>query len=251
MKVFTFRQILIIPLLAMYCVSVTAEDVDKMSTENLQQMKNTIDSELEFRGVSMASKRERIQKSESNLKKIVNKQSIKSAVIGGVLAAAATAHPIGLLVGGGVGGLMGKSKRYDEAEQKFAELEQQIIVDEDDFLTEEEMQLSELAEGRKTMSDSGIDDDDIELYDDMPNVDSVAGEKSEWQRDSEMDPMSESQPPEELTSLPNLAKQRKTNMALNRQDGPDLSSCYRQRARREGDKTLSRDIPAHCFYMMY
>ena len=118
-----------------------AEALKSISTAELEK-------ELSLRG---NTREQRIEKTEKNLKKLVNRKSIKKSVVGSVLVGAVTAHPVGLLVGGLVGAFVGRAEKYEKVEEKIAEMEQDIIVDEDDFLTDDEMRLTNFAAGDETV----------------------------------------------------------------------------------------------------
>ncbi len=122
-------------------VSINAADVLKSATT----------SDLEKELASRNTREKRIETTEANLKKLVNRKSVKKAVIGSVITGAITAHPVGLLVGGLVGAFVGRAEKYEKVEEKIAEMEQDIIVDEDDFLTGEELRLADFASGNESV----------------------------------------------------------------------------------------------------
>jgi hypothetical protein len=147
------RHVLLTALFLIYCSSVVMandDDVESINTPKASlQLTSTADLEKEL--ASRNTREKRIETTEVNLKKLVNRKSVKKAVIGSVLTGAITAHPVGLLVGGLVGAFVGRSEKYDKVEEKIAEMEQEIIVDEDDFLTDEEVRLANFASGNETV----------------------------------------------------------------------------------------------------
>lgn len=232
-------------------------DVSENSTQELQLMLNNIEDELGARGATQEEKQERIDTVESQFLKIVNKNSWRNAVIGSVLMAAITAHPVGLLVGGVAGGLVGKSKKYSKAEEQLAAIEYDIIVDEDDFLTEGEIRLARfsgdsvtsIGEVKMLAGDSKKLTDDKEVVSVIPMSEPLVPENT-------MPSFSEEVPTEKMP----IAKSKTMTIAsgtsteeLDAGAGESkvmpseqtLTSCY------VGGTNRTRKRPAHCFYMMY
>ncbi|BCD96891.1 hypothetical protein [Marinagarivorans cellulosilyticus] len=241
-------------------------DVDAISTKELHGMLSDIESELESRGVSIRDKQGRIEKAESRFKKIVNRGSWKNAVIGSVLTAAVTAHPAGLLVGGIAGSMVGKSQKYDKAEEQFAAIEHEIIVDEDDFLTEGEIRLAHFAgeevdpsllsgvESVKELAMApsgdepfyGAEDSSVDEEGDINTVDFELPETSPTAtKQPQVMPMMNV-----ATSNGGAALNAMTQSVANQQSGGrmELESCYGRGAETAAQKR--KRLP-HCFYMMY
>lgn len=233
----------------------TAEsEVDDVSVHELHGMLQDIESELESRGVSIRDKQGRIEKAQSRMQRLVNRGSWKNAIIGSVLTAAVTAHPAGLLVGGVAGSMVGKSKNYDKVEERLAIVEREILLDEDDFLTDEEMRLAAFS-GDITLKEEvheQFEDTDETMLVEMPGVNSQKNGVEVFKQ--------ESSPPMKNTAA-NAGGQVAQYVASNVDGGasqagadqyqnqpkPELESCY---GRSVGDRKERERLP-HCFYMMY
>ena len=243
-------------------------DVSEESTQELQFKLNSIEHELKSRGATLKKKQERIKKAESQFTKIINKNSWRNAVMGSVLAAAVTAHPAGLLVGGIAGSLVGKSKKYDKAEEQLAAIEYEIIVDEDNFLTEGEVRLANFA-GEEI--DRDLLDDETKIREqmlavapdnisheagggaDFPEEDITAMDDVDFDRPS-ASPAATTRP--EVMPMINVAGAKAaqanniTQSVAGQQNGGrmELESCYGRNAETAAQKR--KRLP-HCFYMMY
>lgn len=103
------------------------------------------------KGKSTAKKRPltpkeiRISTAKESLNWMILKKSSSNGIIGGVVGAMATVHPIGLLLGGVSGAYQGKSTRYEEAQGKLHKMEQEILKSNDYELTPEEIRLASYA----------------------------------------------------------------------------------------------------------
>ena len=240
-------------------------DIYENSTQELQLMLNNIEHELQARGATLEAKQERIKKSQSNLSKIVVKDSWKNAAIGAVIAAAVTAHPAGLVIGGLAGGMVGKSKKYEEAEEALAEIEHHIIVDEDDFLTEGEVRLATFS-GGGDIPIKKVEEHIAKKY----GLIGEEGDSGEMIADGEagnVEPMQNDLLPQFETGGDVLAQdsgyqkvtvanaqgvdaqqmQQAQKSAPVRNQSVELESCY---GRSAGDRKSRENLP-HCFYMMY
>lgn len=245
---------------------VFASSVDDTSTQDLQHLLSDIRQELDKRGVSSETKEQRLEQAESRIKKLVNRGSWRNAVIGAVVAGAVTAHPAGLLLGGVAGSMSGKSKRYENAEEKFAEVEQEIIVDEDDFLTEGEVRLASFSGESDEIPLDQVDEYVAKKY----GLIGEEGDSGEMIADGEagnVEPMQNDLLPQFETSGDVLAQdsgyqkvtvanaqgvdaqqmQQAQKSAPVRNQSFELESCY---GRSAGDRKSRENLP-HCFYMMY
>ncbi|HEY7774280.1 MAG TPA: hypothetical protein VIC26_13945 [Marinagarivorans sp.] len=244
-------------------------DIAENSTQELQVMLDDIKYELEERGEVLKKKQERIRDAESRFSKMINKNSWRNAVIGSVLTAAVTAHPAGLLVGGIAGGMVGKSKKYEEAEEQLAIIEHEIIVDEDDFLTEGEVRLANFAGDEVDPHKLQVDDSSDkklalapsqtgafdDLSDEPPEgaeLDTIDFERTSTspnttQQTKEMPMLNVA---EALPALPLPARASRTNGIANQNANGrvELESCYGRDAEAAAKK---RQRLPHCFYMMY
>ena len=254
-----------------FCSNSVVCDVSDTSTQELQFMLNSIEHELENRGATLEKKQERIKKAESRFSKIINKNSWKNAVIGSVLTAAVTAHPAGLLVGGIAGSMVGKSKKYNEAEEQLAAIEYEIIVDEDNFLTEGEVRLARFA--GDDVDPSMLDDEAKareELLAVVPNE--MPDERSDILRISDEDSDMGDVDFERTSTSPTVTSQPKVMPMINVASGSgnpsvrspnsmtqsvagqksggrmELESCYGRSSETAAQKR--KRLP-HCFYMMY
>ena len=93
----------------------------------------------------MSPKEIRISTVKNSLDWMILKKSSSNGIIGSLAAALTTAHPLGLLVGGVTGAYQGKSARYEEAQGKLNEMEQEILISKDYELTSEELRLASYA----------------------------------------------------------------------------------------------------------
>ena len=244
------------------------QDLAEITTPQLQRQLFSIESELEQRGISAEKKRKRLQESTSRIKKLMTSKTAKNAVVGGVIAAAVTAHPAGFIIGGLAGGMVGKSKRYDEAEEALAEIEQQIIVDEDDFLTEGEVRLAAFSGEADELSRDQVDEQlmakyqlDDQLKEDQPEQMMASQQAGRPQSEPQSSSLytdngsgfkSEKSPQEvdyqyQQVAVANaLDAQPEPSKPTERKLQP-LASCYETQ---EGER-LTREQMPHCFYMMY
>lgn len=230
--------------------------VDGASVNELQGMLQDIESELESRGVSIRDKQGRIEKAQSRMQRLVNRGSWKNAVIGGVLAAAVTAHPAGLLVGGVAGGMVGKSKDYNRVEEKLAVIEREILLDEDDFLTDEEMRLAAFS-GDITLKEEvheQFEETDETMLVDIPEVNIQEKVVEIFKKESSPNVNTTTAKAGHIAQFVasnvdgGASKAEATHYESTRpQPRPELESCY---GRSEGDRKARERLP-HCFYMMY
>lgn len=254
------RKIVFIVFATLFFLPSAMADVslNNSSTKELKKMLSDVEEELYSRGYTTLSKQGRIEKAESNLKNIVNRSSLKNAVIGSVLTAAVTAHPAGLLIGGLAGSMVGKSKRYEDAEKIFAEVEHEIIVDEDDFLTEGEVRLAAFAgditlkeevkqEFEETdgammvdIPDMNTEEEIVEVHKQQsPNINSAATTSGQVAQFVASNVDGGSNHAQANTSAYKSANAQPVK--------PELESCY---GRNVGDRKARQQLP-HCFYMMY
>lgn len=115
------------------------------SSQVLLQKVASLEQALSKREVKERAQLSRIKRVEKGLNKLVTKKSFKTSIMGTVLSAAATAHPVGAIVGGVVGAIIGRGDDYEAVESKLHEMEQDIIVSEEDFLTAEELRLADFS----------------------------------------------------------------------------------------------------------
>lgn len=233
--------------------------VDDVSVNELQGMLVDIETELESRGVSIRDKQGRIEKAQSRMQRLVNRGSWKNAIIGSVLTAAVTAHPAGILVGGVAGSMVGKSKNYDRVEEKLAVIEREILLDEDDFLTEEEMRLAAFS-GDITLKEEvheEFEETGETMLVDIPEVNTnevVDTFKKESPSNIQNTTVAASgQVAQFVASNVNggsnhtQANTSAYENAYAQPSKPELESCY---GRSVGDRKTRTQLP-HCFYMMY
>lgn len=241
------------------------EPLHETSTHQLQTMLNNIEGELSSRGVSLEEKRQRIEKAESRMKKLVSRGSVRNAVVGSVLAAAVTAHPAGIIVGGLAGGLVGKSKRYSKAEEKLAMIEQDIIVDEDDFLTEGEVRLASFSGESDEIPLDQVEEYVAKKYglvgDEAADGEMIAENTLEAANESAAMPefdtdresvVNQGNDYQQMTvanaqGVDAKAVQQAHNTKPEKKSSFELESCY---GRSAGDRKSRENLP-HCFYMMY
>lgn len=268
------RIVLVILVCIFTTTAVSGDPLHETSTQELHLMLNNIEGELSSRGVSMEEKRARIRNAESRMKKLVSRGSVRNAIVGSVLAAAVTAHPAGILVGGVAGGLVGKSKRYSKAEEKLAIIEQDIIVDEDDFLTEGEVRLASFSGDSDDIPLDRVDEHIAKKYGLVGDGDEVQilaegdgvngdveeakvaafapeGSKPEFANSPQMSSsqvngyqqvtVADAQGISRAQMQDAAAQNTRENNAF------ELESCY---GRSAGDRKSRQNLP-HCFYMMY
>ncbi len=94
------------------------------------------------RTTPMSPKEIRISTVKNSLDWMILKKSSSNTIMGGLAGALTTAHPVGLLLGGVTGAYQGKSTRYEEAQGKLHEMEQDILVSKDYEITSEEFRLA-------------------------------------------------------------------------------------------------------------
>ncbi len=82
---------------------------------------------------------------KDNLYMMVLTNAASHSFFGGATLGLVTAQPFGVLLGGVVGALQGRSDRYKAAEIKLHEMEQEILASEDFDITEEEERLAYFA----------------------------------------------------------------------------------------------------------
>lgn len=97
------------------------------------------------RTTPMTPKEIRISTVRNSLDWMILKKSSSNGIIGSLAGALTTAHPLGLLVGGVTGAYQGKSTRYEEAQGKLNEMEQEILASKNYELTSEELRLASYA----------------------------------------------------------------------------------------------------------
>ena len=245
------------------------------STYDLEKSLQSIEQELAMRTTRI----DRIKTTESNLKSLANKKSWKKAIVGSVITGAVTAHPVGLLVGGIVGAFVGRSEKYEKIEEKIAEMEQEIIVDEDDFLTAEEIRLANFA---GDAIPAVYDDPENGIFQEPVMVQVLEPELDYEKQEPPATINKKGEPPKMATLIPPKkpapveaqnnagtagqavvfggAQAASLDVAMNTPpEEPkvapkaDLTSCYQQsqgngvkRSRREEIRALP-----HCFYMIY
>lgn len=90
----------------------------------------------------LSPKEIRISTVKSSLDWMILKKSSSNGIIGGIVGALTTVHPVGLLLGGVTGAYQGKSTRYEEAQGKLNKMEQEILISKDYELTSEELRLA-------------------------------------------------------------------------------------------------------------
>lgn len=90
----------------------------------------------------LSPKEIRISTVKSSLDWMIIKKSSSNGIIGGLVGALTTVHPVGLLLGGVTGAYQGKSMRYEEAQGKLNKMEQEILISKDYELTSEELRLA-------------------------------------------------------------------------------------------------------------
>ena len=97
------------------------------------------------RTTPMSPKEIRISTVKDSLDWMILKKSSSNSIIGSLAGALTTAHPLGLLIGGVTGAYQGKSTRYEEAQGKLNEMEQEILATKNYELTSEELRLAAYA----------------------------------------------------------------------------------------------------------
>jgi len=186
------------------------------------------------KGNSVARKRPlspkeiRISTVRSSLDWMILKKSSSNGIIGGLVGALATTHPVGLLLGGVTGAYQGKSTRYEEAQGKLNKMEQDILVSKDYELTSEELRLASYA---------GTD-----LYEKLsmtpPSEIEVVGIKST------NNTVIEIAPPSTITSAQTTTPQPET---------PQIPGCYELTDNPSNalNAIQKRQLSTKCFYSMY
>ncbi len=87
-------------------------------------------------------KERRFEIAEKGIKKLIYKNAIPNSLYGGTIAALATTHPVGLVLGGFAGLLQGKSDRYEEAQGKIYQMKKDIFDSADHEVTLDEIRLA-------------------------------------------------------------------------------------------------------------
>ncbi|PCJ46761.1 MAG: hypothetical protein COA99_02185 [Moraxellaceae bacterium] len=87
-------------------------------------------------------KQKRFEIAKKGIYQLMGKNAVPNSLIGGLLGAAATVHPAGIILGTIAGTLQGKSKRYEEAQAKLHEMEKDIFQSKDHEVTAEEIRLA-------------------------------------------------------------------------------------------------------------
>ncbi len=170
--------------------------------------------DVEIKEPLLPPRKRRFDIAKKSLNKLIYKNSIPSTIWGGVIGAAATVHPAGVLLGGAAGTLQGKSKRYEEAQSKLYQMEKDIFASQDHEVTDEEIRLS--------------------LY--------TGSDLSEF---IELTPAVEPAP-SSSTKTPLISMKKPSSPP------PNLSLCYERSKNSKEDTNIAnrRRLASQCFYLM-
>lgn len=171
-------------------------------------------------------KQRRFDIAKGGIYRLIYKNSFRNTFWGGLIGAAATVHPAGIVLGGVAGTLQGKSKRYEEAQSKLHEMEREIFASKDYEVTDEEIRLAQYTGA-----------DLSEFFDLSPIIETIP-------------PIVVEEPPEVPMPVPLIAMKTLPEKPV--EEPPNVSLCYDSSNSRAKNMDLPtrRKLLSQCFYHM-